>query len=60
MGVGKVPFGGATQPHCGKVPNCKYTASMSECHRGYGEILARMKLPFKPDGGRIKPQAELP
>ena len=28
--------------------------------RRYGEILARMKLPFKPDGGRIKPQAELP
>ena len=27
--------------------------------RRYGEILARMKLPFKPDG-RIKPQAELP
>jgi hypothetical protein len=29
-------------------------------NRRYGEILARMKLPFKPDGGRIKPQAELP
>jgi tetratricopeptide (TPR) repeat protein len=28
--------------------------------RRYGEILARMKLPFKPDGGRIKSQAELP
>jgi serine/threonine protein kinase/tetratricopeptide (TPR) repeat protein len=28
--------------------------------RRYGEILASMKLPFKPDGGRIKPQAELP
>ena len=28
--------------------------------RGYEEILARMKLPFKPDGGRLKPQAELP
>jgi hypothetical protein len=28
-------------------------------NRRYGEILARMKLPFKPDGGRIKPQAEL-
>jgi hypothetical protein len=25
----------------------------------YGEILARMKLPIKSDGGRIKPQAEL-
>ncbi len=29
-------------------------------NRGYEEILARMKLPFKPDGGRLKPQAELP
>ena len=28
-------------------------------NRRYGEILARMKPPFKPDGGRIKPQAEL-
>lgn len=27
--------------------------------RRYAEILARMKLPFNPDGGRIKPQAEL-
>ena len=27
--------------------------------RRYGEILARMKLAFKPDGGRIKPQGEL-
>ena len=27
--------------------------------RRYEEILARMKLPFKPEGGRIKPQAEL-
>jgi tetratricopeptide (TPR) repeat protein len=26
--------------------------------RRYGEILARMNLPFKPDEGRIKPQAE--
>jgi len=27
--------------------------------RRYGEIRARMKLPFKPDGGQIKSQAEL-
>jgi len=26
----------------------------------YAQILARMKLPFKPDGGRIKPRDELP
>jgi hypothetical protein len=28
--------------------------------RGYEEIPAHMKLPFKPDGSRLKPQAELP
>lgn len=29
-------------------------------HRRYGKILVRVKLPFKPDGGRLKRQAELP
>src|ERR1051326_4534184 len=31
----KSRLAGDTQPHCSKVPNWKYTASMSECHRGY-------------------------
>ena len=35
----------------------KFNPLRNDCR--YGEILARMKLPLKPDGGRIKAQAEL-